>query len=169
MNAVAGHGKIKSVVMTGAMLAGLAGVPTAAFARHHEFRVEVGIPVPEIVVPVSPCPAPVVVTTPNQVWVPPVYQTVTEKVWVPDVTATQVQRVEIPAEIGYRDVIRVGIFGPRIHREQYVIRPAHCEERQVSVVVTPAHYELQTHQQLVAEGHWETQVYPSPVTVIVPN
>lgn len=169
MNAVLRHGKLKTIVITGAMLAGL-GVPTAAFADHrdhdrdrHEhpgFRVDVQIPFPRIFVPEPayqpPCPAPVVT---NQVWVPAVYQTVEEKVWVPDVTTTQIQRVEVPAEYGYRDVVRVDFFGCRhIYREQVLIRPARCEERQVTVVVTPAHFECQTHRQLVCEGHWETRV-----------
>jgi hypothetical protein len=174
INAVAGQGKFKSVMMTGAMLAGL-GMPAAAFARHHDFHVDVAIPVPEIVVPVTPCypcPAPALVTavTPvTRVWVPATYQTVTEKVWVPDVTTTQIQHVEIPAEFGYRDVIRIGLFGPRIHHEQYLIRPARCEDRQVAVVVTPGHFELQTHQQLVCDGHYETQAYQAPVTVVIPG
>jgi hypothetical protein len=177
MNAVAGqggHGKLKSIFITGAMLAGL-GLPTAAFADHHDrhdrhgFHVDVDIPLPRIFVPAGPCPAPVVVTQSNQVWVPAVYQTVTEKVWVPDVTTTQLQRMEIPAEYGNRDVLRVGFFGPRVRHERYLISPAHCENRQVNVVLTPAHFEVQTQQQLISEGHWETQVYQAPVTVVIPG
>jgi hypothetical protein len=169
IKSVTKHPTLRTVLISGAMLSGLAGLPSAAFARHHGFHVDVVVPDPEIVVPVAPCPASVVATPSNQVWVPPVYQTVMQKVWVPDVTTTQIQQVEVPAEYGYRDVVRIGIFGPRLHHERYVISPAHYEQRAITVVVTPGHFEMQTQQQLLSEGHWETQLYPTPVTVVVPG
>ena len=144
-------------------MAGLAGVPAAAFARHHGFHVDVVVPAPEVIVQAAPCDA-----TPTQVWVPAVYQTVTEKVWVPEVTTTQIQRVEIPAQYDYRDVIRVDFFGrPHIHREQVLVCPARIEQRPVTVVITSGHFEVQNHQQLVTEGHWETQVVQSAPAVAV--
>jgi len=161
-----GQGKLRSMVTAGAVLAGLAGVPNAAFARHHGFYLELGVPVPEVQV----VPAAQVQCAPtNQVWVPAVYQTVTEKVWVPDVTTTQIQRVAVPAQVGCRDVVRTDLFGrSRIYREQVIISPAHIENQVVTVVVTPGHYELQTRQQLVASGHWETQAAPLTVVQTVP-
>jgi hypothetical protein len=165
---VLGFGKARlfSTALAGAMLAGL---PTAAFAHHHGFHVDVIVPVPEVVVsPAPPCDggAPCL-AAPGQVWVPAQYQTVTENVWVDAATTTQMQRVETPAEYERRDVIYYDYFG-RAHarREQVEIRPAHCEDRPVQVVI-PAHFESRTHQQLVSDGHWET-VAPQPAVVVEP-
>jgi hypothetical protein len=164
--AYVGQSRLRSMMMTGAVMTGLAGLPTAAFARHHDFHVDVAIPGPVVV------STPVVVSQPcepvtQQVWVPPVYQTVTEKVWVPEVTTTQIQRVEIPAEYGYREVVHVDIFGRHhVRQERVLIAPARIVEKPVTVVVTPGHFEIQAHQQLVADGHYETRVVqPAPVVV----
>ena len=159
--AVAGQSKIKGVLIAGAMLTGLASVPTAAFARPHGFHIDVVIPAREVVVPCTPVQAGT-----TQVWVEPVYQTVEEKVWVPDVTTTQIQRVETPAQYGYRDVMHVDFQGRRfIRREQVQICPATIQDRPVTVVVSPGHYEIQTHQQQVSDGHWQTVYQPAPVIV----
>jgi hypothetical protein len=169
LHAVAGQSKIKGILTAGAMLAGMAGVPTAAFARHHGFHVDIVVPTPEVVVPVNPVAVTPVTVAPTQVWIAPVYQTVEEKVWVPEVTTTQIQRVEIPAQYGYQDVVRVDYRGRRyVRREQVLISPATIQDRQVTVVVTPGHFEIQTHQQLVSEGHWQTVCQPATVTVVEP-
>jgi hypothetical protein len=161
-----GRNRVRSAVIAAGTLAGLAGMPTAAFAHHHGFHVDVIVPGEEVVVPAPACEA-----VPTQVWVAPVYRTVTERIWVEPVTTTQIQRVDVPAEYGWRDVVFYDYFGrEHIRREQVEISPARCEERAVQVVVVPGHFEEQTHQQLVCDGHFETRyVQPQPpVTVVQP-
>jgi hypothetical protein len=158
--------RIRTAVIAVTTLAGVAAMPTSAFAHHHGFHVDVVVPGPEVVVPAPACDA---VTT--QVWVPAVYQTVTDRVWVPAVTTTDVQRVDVPAVYGWRDVVFYDYYGhARIRRERVQISPARCEDRPVQVVVAPAHYEDQTHQQLVCDGHYETRVVQTapPLTVVQP-
>jgi hypothetical protein len=151
LSTVAGLGQNKlRTLVTSAMLAGL---PTAAFARHHDFRFEVPlpIPVPQVILPAAPCDPP-----PARVWIAPVYQDVTEQVWIPAVTRTEIQCVDVPAQYGYRDVVVRDFFGRRhIRQEQVLISPAHRENQPVEVVVAPGHFEVQTHQQLVCDGHWQ--------------
>jgi hypothetical protein len=151
MNAVVGFGHDKlRMLITGALLA---GAPTAAFARHRDFRFEVvaPLPVPLVVIPAVPCDPP-----PARVWIAPEYQSVTEQVWVPAITRTQVQCVDVPAQYEYRDVLVRDFFGRRhLRQEQILISPAHVENRPVEVVITPGHFEMQTHQVLITEGHWQ--------------
>ena len=150
--------RIRNTVLTGVVLAGL---PTAAFAHHHGFHVDVFVPAPEVVVPAPQCDV-----TPDRVWVSAEYRTVTERVWVEPVTTIKLQRVAVPAQYGWRDVVYRDHFGrAHIRREQVLIRPAHCDEQSVPAVVCPGHFEDQPHQELVCEGHWET---PQPVTVVRP-
>jgi hypothetical protein len=156
-----GKAKLRNTALAGTLLAGgmLTGMPTAAFAHHHGFHVDVVVPGPEVVVP-APCDA-----APQQVWVAPVYQTVTERVWVEPVVTTQIQRVEVPAQYGWRDVGFYDYYGrAHVRHEQVQICPAHCEDRPVQVVVCPGHFENQTRQQLICDGHWETQ---QPAAVVV--
>jgi hypothetical protein len=164
--------KLQNTLAAGVLLAGVAGVPAAAFAHHHGFHVDVVLPAPVVVAP-APCDAP-----PGQVWVEPTYQTVcdrqwvapvyqvvTQRVWVPPVTQTQVQNVDVPAQFGCRDTVCYDFYGrPFVRRQLVQISPAHCEQRTVEVVVTPGHYEDQTRQVLVADGHWAEVQHSELVT-----
>lgn len=96
---------------------------------------------------------PVVVDRAQQVWVEPVYQTVCEKVWVEPVVEKRTDRVWVPDTRVLQDVRR----GNHIARE-WVITPAHYEDRCQDVVVSPGHWEDVQKQVLVSDGHWETRV-----------
>lgn len=94
---------------------------------------------------------PVYRTVTDRVWVAPVYQTVCEKVWREAVVEKRVDRVWVPEQRVMQDVRH----GNRIIRE-WVVTPAHYEDRCQDVVVAPAHWEEVQKQVLVADGHWQT-------------
>jgi hypothetical protein len=159
---LAGSGMVRKCLAAGTVLAGVAGMPSAALAHHHGFHIDLDVPV-AVADPVS-CDSgpgrvwvePVYQTVTERQWVDPVYQTVIDRVWVPATTTSQVQRVYVPNQYSWQDVVACDAWGRRyVRRQQVLVCAAHYESRQVVVAGAPGHYEDVQHQQLVCEGHWQ--------------
>ncbi len=152
---------VRKGIAAGALLAATAGVPTAAFARHPEFRLDIDVPV-AVEDHQDRCEVrrvwvePVYRTVCDRQWVEPTYQTVTERVWIAPTESSRTERVYVPEQYGYRDVVRCDEWGRRrVCREQVLICAAHYEDRQVGCVEIPGHYQDVTRQQIVCDGHWQ--------------
>jgi hypothetical protein len=156
-------GLMRKSLVLGTAVAGFAGIPSAAFAHHHGFHIDIAVPV-RVPVEVAPAPCdtgrvwvePIYQTVADRQWVEPVYQTVTERVWVPAATTSNIEHVYVPDQYAWRDVVSCDWWGHRrVYRQQVLVCAAHYEDRQVGCVEVPAHYQDVQHQQLICDGHWQ--------------